>query len=562
MADNPVADKDYSVLPKQQAFKVHAPDAPDLVEGAGDNLKTVHSVMLTNDMYVTWTTGQPGDVFPLHTHMPEMYQILTTIKGRCVWYYKDNDGNEQSIEAGPGDVVYLPGGAENRVEVIGDEEHIHIGSYPRVRVARRTAHRDRARRGREPEGLPRRRRLRQRARHLPRDRRRVVLGSGARVTPDPMELTSLDAIPISVPKATALRTGGSDASTAGSDTFDHVLVRAETADGVVGYGEVAPHPDWPNSGTQATVQSVIESEFAPLVAGRDPSHVARIVDELDRTVASHPFALAGVDAALYDALGKQLGRPTYELLGGPTAADRSLPLHYTVGIKEPDAVREEVAAAADRGFSAFKLKVGADERDADRRRLEAVRETCPGARIRVDANGSWAAGEAVRAIRELNQAADGIVFVEQPVPRDDVAGLARVRSAVEPSVMADEGCYGPTDVASLARANAVDAINVKPAKAGGITGAKRVAAVAAAHGLPCYVGGMLELGVGAAAAAHFALATPKRAYPTGLLNADADGSLLSEPDRWAPDGPAVAVPDDPGMGVSVDPTAVERYRID
>lgn len=136
MAENPVAEKDYGVLPKQQAFKVHAPDAPDLVEGVGDNLKTVHSVMLTNDIYVTWTTGQPGDVFPVHSHMPEMYQILTTIKGRCVWYYKDNEGNEQSIEAGPGDVVYLPGGAENRVEVIGDEEHIHIGSYPRVRVPR------------------------------------------------------------------------------------------------------------------------------------------------------------------------------------------------------------------------------------------------------------------------------------------------------------------------------------------------------------------------------------------------------------------------------------------
>ncbi|WP_121823141.1 mandelate racemase/muconate lactonizing enzyme family protein [Halostella salina] len=377
-----------------------------------------------------------------------------------------------------------------------------------------------------------------------------------------MAVTSLDAIPVSVPKATALRTGGSSDSTAGSDSFDHVLVRVETDGGVVGYGEVAPHPDWPNSGTQATVRSVIESEFAPLVEGRDPAHVARITEELDRTVASQPFALAGVDAALYDALGKQLGRPTYELLGGPTAADRSLPLHYTVGIKAPETVHEEAAAAADRGFSAFKLKVGADERDADRRRLEAVREACPGARIRVDANGSWTAGEAVRAIRDLNAAADGIVFVEQPVPPDDRAGLRRVRAAVEPSVMADEGCYGPADVAALAGADAVDAINVKPAKAGGITGARRVAAVAAAHGLPCYVGGMLELGVGAAAAAHFALATPARAYPTGLLNADADGSLLSDPDRWDPDGPTVAVPDDPGMGVSVDPDAIERYRTD
>ncbi|WP_135822264.1 mandelate racemase/muconate lactonizing enzyme family protein [Halostella litorea] len=377
-----------------------------------------------------------------------------------------------------------------------------------------------------------------------------------------MEVTSLDAVPVSVPKATALRTGGSDDSTAGSDSFDHVLVRAETDAGVVGYGEVAPHPDWPKSGTQATVRSVIEAEFAPVVEGRDPAHVARVAADLEAAVASHPFAVAGVDAALHDALGKGMGRPVYELLGGPTAADRSLPLHHTVGIKPPEAVREEVAAAAERGFSAFKLKVGADDHDADRRRLEAVREACPDARIRVDANGTWHPGEAVRAIRSLNDAADGIVFVEQPVPQDDRAGLRRVRAAVEPSVMADEGCYTPADVAALASADAVDAINVKPAKAGGLAGATRVAAVAAAHGLPCYVGGMLELTVGAAAAAHFALASPERAYPTGLLNADADGALVADPGRWDPDGPTFSVPDDPGLGVSVDTDAVERYRTD
>lgn len=136
MEKNPVADKSYSVLPKQQAFGVHAPDAPTLFEGVGDNLTDVHSVMMTNDIYMTWTTGQPGDIIPWHSHMPEMYQILTTIKGECIWHYKDNSGDERSIKAGPGDIIYLPGGAENKVEVVGDEEHIHIGSYPRTRVPR------------------------------------------------------------------------------------------------------------------------------------------------------------------------------------------------------------------------------------------------------------------------------------------------------------------------------------------------------------------------------------------------------------------------------------------
>ena len=377
-----------------------------------------------------------------------------------------------------------------------------------------------------------------------------------------MEVDTLDAIPVCVPKATALRTGGSTPSTAGSTSFDHVLIRVETTGGVVGYGEVAPHPDWPNSGTQSTVRSVIESKFAPIVEGQRVTHVARITEELNRTVASQPFARAGVDAALYDAFGIHVDQPTYELLGGPTNIDRSLPLHYTIGIKAPEEVRKEATAAASGGFRTFKLKVGADEHSADCRRVEAVRDACPDARIRVDANGSWSAGESVRAIRELNEAADGLVFVEQPVAHDDRSGLRHVRKAVEPSVMADEGCYTPGDVAALARADAVDAINIKPAKAGGLSGAKRVAATAAAYNLPCYIGGMLELNVGAAAAAHFALATPERAYPTGLLNADANGSLIEEPAQWNAAGPTFTVPDEPGMGVTIDADAVERYRVD
>lgn len=377
-----------------------------------------------------------------------------------------------------------------------------------------------------------------------------------------MEVADLEAIPISVPQTTALRTGGSDTSTSGSGSFDHVLVRVTTADGVTGYGEAAPHPDWPQSGTQSTVRSVISSKFAPLIEGRNVAHIARITEELDRAVASHPFARSAIDGALYDAFGKHLDCPVFDLLGGPTSDDRSLPLHYTVGIKNPEQVATEAEAAAKNGFAAFKLKVGDDDIAADCRRLEAIRSSCSDARIRVDANGTWNAGEAVRKINTLNEAADGIVFVEQPVPYDDPAGLRHVREEVTPSVMADEGCYTPADVAALASRGAVDAINVKPAKAGGIAGARRVVATAAAHGLPCYVGGMLELGIGAAAAAHFAIAAPERAYPTGLLNADAGGSVVTRPARWQPEGPSFVVPDDPGIGVSVDPDAVERYRVD
>ena len=131
-----VAEKDYSVLPTQKAHRVHGPSSPAVAEGGTGNNQTIRSVVLTDDISLTWTTGQPGSTIPWHSHMPGLYQLLITTQGHCIWHYKDNEGQEKSIEAGPGDVVYLPGGAENKVEVVGDEPHTHIGVLPREPINR------------------------------------------------------------------------------------------------------------------------------------------------------------------------------------------------------------------------------------------------------------------------------------------------------------------------------------------------------------------------------------------------------------------------------------------
>jgi len=117
--------------------KVHGPDAPTLFEGVGDNLTKVHSAMMTNDIYMTWTTGQPGTSCRGTPTCPRCTRSSTTIKGECIWHYKDNDGEKRSIKAGPGDILYLPGGAENKVEVVGDEEHPHRLVPENARPARR-----------------------------------------------------------------------------------------------------------------------------------------------------------------------------------------------------------------------------------------------------------------------------------------------------------------------------------------------------------------------------------------------------------------------------------------
>lgn len=135
-----VIEKNYGVLPEQQPFKVRVEDSPLIAEAAsvGDDetAMEIRSTILTNDIITTWTEGDPGAIIPWHSHSPEMYQILVNIEGRCVWEYRDNDGEVQSIEGGPGELIYLPAGAENRVEVVGDDRHMHLGILKRPRVPR------------------------------------------------------------------------------------------------------------------------------------------------------------------------------------------------------------------------------------------------------------------------------------------------------------------------------------------------------------------------------------------------------------------------------------------
>lgn len=134
-----LADIDYSALPTQQAYKVSAPDVDPIAQISQDvdqSIQDIRPVMSTNDVNFVWTTGEPGDVIPWHTHVPSIYQILVTIEGDCMWYYKDNDGEEQTIHTGPGDVIYLPGGAANKVEVTGDSHHTHLGIYPKTPIPR------------------------------------------------------------------------------------------------------------------------------------------------------------------------------------------------------------------------------------------------------------------------------------------------------------------------------------------------------------------------------------------------------------------------------------------
>ncbi len=377
-----------------------------------------------------------------------------------------------------------------------------------------------------------------------------------------MNVTDITAIPVSVPIERTYETSLSSAPGQESNTHDHVIIQIETDTGVTGYGESAPMAAWPHGLTQGACTDLINDTLAPTVEGRRVIRLPRILDDLERQLSGEPFPIYGIDLALHDTLGKHLGVPVYDLLGGPKTADRTFDLHYSIGIKSTEEMAADAAAAAEKGFQAFKIKVGGENHDEERAGIAAVAEAVPGARIRIDANQGWHPDEAIRKIRELDVAAGGLTLAEQPVEYDTIDGLRRVREAVAPPILADETVFSPRDVANVARTSAADIVNIKLAKTGGLHRGKDVATVAAANGLTCFMGSMVELGIGAAASAHLTVSTPAITYPTGVMNQYGEDTLVANDEEWTVDGPTFKVPDGPGLGIKPDLEAIERHRID
>ena len=217
--------------------------------------------------------------------------------------------------------------------------------------------------------------------------------------------------------------------------------------------------------------------------------------------------------------------------------------------------------ALEQGFTAMKVKVGIDPKE-DIARVKALREFLgPDFRLGVDANGAWRPATAIKMIRAFEPYTP--LFAEQPVPPGDVEWLKQVRAAVNVPVLADESVYTPLDAMALARAGAVDALSSYVGKAGGISGARKVAMIAEAAGMACTVGSNLELGVGSAAMIHMALATSgvtAEEFPCDIIGPFYYGTdLLREPLRLG--GGRAYAPAGPGLGVELDDEMVARYLV-
>lgn len=315
-------------------------------------------------------------------------------------------------------------------------------------------------------------------------------------------------------------------------------------DGTRGYGE-APPTAAITGDTDKTIISAIKNSIAPAIIGLDIEDLDDVMYRLQHSVEGNTSPKAACDMAVYDLWSRHYGQPLYKLLGG---YQKDLETDLTISINEPAEMREDALAAIGQGFHALKLKVGIDA-DLDIKRVKAIREAVgPDIRLRLDANQGWTADEAVRTIRRFEDMGLDIEFVEQPVKARDFAGMKRVHDNVHTKIMADESMFSPKDAIELLHMEAVDLVNIKLMKCGGIHNALKIAGIAETYGVECMLGCMIESKVSLTAAAH--LAAAKR----NITRVDLDAAILLAEDPvqggFEKDIPHFSVTDAPGLGIT------------
>ena len=336
-----------------------------------------------------------------------------------------------------------------------------------------------------------------------------------------------------------------------------VIVRLRTRDGIEGIGEaVVPGGPWWGGESIEGIQALIDNYIAPLLIGRDASRVGAIAASLDRAIAGAQFAKAAVEMALWDARGKALAVPLFELLGG-LYRDR-ISVTWAVGADPADTVIREIEDKLAAGsHSSFKLKMGAGEPADDVARIRRVAAALAAATsLRVDLNGAWDEETATRWLPTLHEA--GIELIEQPLPAWNLDGLARLADRLQVPLMADESIRTPHDAARVARDHAASVLSVKTAKCGGLLPVQRIAAIAQAAGISCHGGTTIESSIGTAASAHLFCATPgvdagSELFGPLLL----DGDLVEAPIRY--ENGHLSPPAGSGLGVTLDEAMVDRY---
>jgi L-Ala-D/L-Glu epimerase len=350
-------------------------------------------------------------------------------------------------------------------------------------------------------------------------------------------------MPLVRPFITAVRT---------AYALEAVIVEIRDSDGRSGWGEAAV--SWRVTGESP--QSVTAAVLGPIreaLVGLPVADLDAVSTAIRHAVAQNPSARSAVECAAYDLAARLAGEPLWRRLGSER---RVVTTDMTLSALAPgegldDLVASAVAHVA-AGFTTLKIKAGGG--GDDRHALPAVRAAVgPDVTLRVDANQGWAPRQAVATITAWEDAGVGLELVEQPVSRDDLAGLGYVARSVATPVMADESVWTRRQLDELLAHDARTLVNIKLAKTGGPREALALAERAASHGLRVIVGCMSESDVAITAAGAVAAVLDTRGWSLGgAHDLDAGCWIAAGPARGGVRyaGGSIDLGEGPGTGIS------------
>jgi L-alanine-DL-glutamate epimerase-like enolase superfamily enzyme len=355
------------------------------------------------------------------------------------------------------------------------------------------------------------------------------------------------------------------------ESMKRVIVRVDTDAGVSGYGEMRTFL------SPTATESIIEDGIAPLVEGQSPYEVERLRRQVFIEYTNIELFFAAVETACWDIVGRDLGKPIYELLGGWTAPSQGKRSHhmesdgidaseagdvevaFCLGILPPEESRVKAREAVDAGFSVLKTKAGRDwKQDADR--IIAMHDEVDGQlEFRLDPNQGWTLDEAVRVGARIEDENIRLQYMEQPIRVDAHRSLARLRQRLRHPIAPNEDTYIPHNLQSLIEAGAMDVAVVDLTPAGGIAGLRQQTAILEDAGIPFTHHCAFDLGIRTAAILHAVSGIPGFSLPPDSTYYAWEDDVIADPFE-VEDG-TLSVPEKPGLGIDVDEDKIEEYRV-
>jgi muconate cycloisomerase len=365
-----------------------------------------------------------------------------------------------------------------------------------------------------------------------------------------VRIKTIEPIAVSLPMLKPVIMAGEEVRRA-----DNVLVRIESDDGVVGWGEAAAAPVM----TGDTLESIVSAVhyLSSALRGRDAADIAGALFTMDGRMYGNHGAKAAVEIALHDLTGRATGKPVHALLGERKRS--RMPLLGVIGGGDYAGDLHDAEKKKAAGFTAYKIKVGIDTPANDAARTRDICKVLGGGMlVSADANQGYSTEQALAYVQTVK--GSGLGFFEQPVMADDLPGMATVAAATDIAIGADEGIHSLEDIRRHHERKAARGVSLKAIKLGGIRALTEAGRLCDRLGMSvnisCKTG---ESSVACAAALHVASVIPNIGWGLTLTHVGLAEDIVASSIPTAK-GRAASL-DRPGLGIDVDEDRVCRHRV-